>query len=148
MLAKPNRKKQESSSFPARTQPMKSTGPLVYCSPPNFLFSSIRVFSFPCHVETCLSLATIADSGMHSRLIPYKPIFAGEITGSLFVSGQQIHGRLGGKHVVVVELWSLHLTLSTPAFLRQIAYQHFIQFFWDFILFLHLKHTPLLPQFV
>ena len=41
-----------------------------------------------------------------------------EITGSLFVSGQQIHGRLGGKHVVVVELWSLHLTLSTPAFLR------------------------------
>ena len=59
---------------------------LVYCSPPNFLFPSVKAFSLPCPSRTCTWLA---DSDCSSLLIPNKPIFAGEILGSLFVSGQQ-----------------------------------------------------------
>lgn len=45
-IAEPYRKKKDSSSFLTRTQPTKSHG-LVYYSPPNFLFSSMKVLSFP-----------------------------------------------------------------------------------------------------
>ena len=49
------------SSFLARTQLMKSHGPNVYSSPPNFLFPSIKEFSFPCCGGNCMWLTVVAD---------------------------------------------------------------------------------------
>ena len=68
---------------------MKGHGLFVYCSPPNFLFLSIKVFSFLCWVGTCIQLTMIADPELQFSDDPNKPIFAGKIPGRLFVSGQQ-----------------------------------------------------------
>ena len=81
-----NTKKKDSSSFLARTQPMKSHGFFVYYSHSNLIFLPIKLFSSPCLPHSLLLLQT---PNCNSLLIPNKPIFAREITGSLFVSGQQ-----------------------------------------------------------
>ena len=71
------------------TQPMKSHGLFVYYTSPQLLFPLCKrvlsIFVDPLahgppwlHTVNCNSL-----------LIPNKPIFAGEITSSLFVLGQQ-----------------------------------------------------------
>ena len=64
----------------------------VYYSSPKFLFLSIKVFSFPCCIGkfTC-DLLWLQIPKCNSLLILNKPIFAGEITVSLFVSGHQGH---------------------------------------------------------
>ena len=81
-VTEPNRKKKDFSSFLAKTQPMKSHGLFVYFSASNFLFLSIKAFSFPC-------LWGLAQGCRHWIAILYwiwiKPI----ISASLFVSGQQ-----------------------------------------------------------
>ena len=84
----PKRKKKNSSLFLARTQPMKSHRLLVYCSPPDFLLLSIKEFSSPGCPRTCTCLPWLQTLNFNSLLIPNKPIFAGEIAGSLFVLGQ------------------------------------------------------------
>ena len=71
------------------TQPMKGHGLFVYYRSPNFLFLSIKVFSFPCYMETCMWLSMIADPELQFSGDPRKSIFAGEIPGRLFVSGEQ-----------------------------------------------------------
>ena len=89
VIAKPNRKKKDSSFFLARIQPMKSHGLLVYYCPPNFFFLSVKSVLLP------LSRGRLARGSpwlqtvnCNSLLIPNKPIFAETISGSLFVSGQ------------------------------------------------------------
>ena len=54
---------------------------------PNFLFLSIKVFSFPFYMETCMWLSLVADPELQFSGDPSKSIFAGEIPGRLFVSG-------------------------------------------------------------
>ena len=77
---------------------MKSHRFLVYYSPPNFFSSSIKEFSFPCYVGTCTWLTMAADPSCNSLLILNKPIFAGELSGSLFILGQWVvcEMHLGG----------------------------------------------------
>ena len=72
---------------------MKSHGLFVYHSPPSLLFSSIKVFSFLCPAGTCTWLPWLQTPNCSSLLIPSRAMFAGEVFGSLFVSGQ--HTKLG-----------------------------------------------------
>ena len=64
---------------------MKSHGFFVYCSPPNSPFPSVK--------ELCRGHATglswLQTPNCQSLLFPNTHIFAGEISGSLFVSDQQ-----------------------------------------------------------
>ena len=60
-IAEPSRKKKDSSSFLARTQPMKSHGwtlCLLYLL--QLLFPPIKEV-FPCHVGTCIWFSKTAD---------------------------------------------------------------------------------------
>ena len=52
-IVEPNRKKKYTSSFLERTQPMKSHVLFVYYSPPDYLFSSVKEFSFSFYVGIC-----------------------------------------------------------------------------------------------
>ena len=56
----------------------------IYYSSPNFLFVSIKVFSFPCHEKLACGLPWLQTLNYSSLLIPNKSIFAGKIPGSLF----------------------------------------------------------------
>ena len=92
VIAKPNRKKKDSSFFLARIQPMKSHGLFVYYSPPNFLFLSINEFSFPYHAGDL----QVARRGCKPQIAilscsQINPFFAREIGGSLYVSDQHIN---------------------------------------------------------
>lgn len=80
VIAEANRK----TPFLATTLLMKRHGFFVFYSLPNFFFS-IKSFSFPCCVGTCMWLAVLKTLNCNSLLIPSWPIFAGEITASLFV---------------------------------------------------------------
>ena len=71
-VVEPNWKK-KSSSFLARAQPMKGHGLLVYYSPPNFLFLSIKAFSFPCPLGTCMCLTMVACLVCRSLLCWINP---------------------------------------------------------------------------
>ena len=75
-IAGPNRKKNDSSSFLMKTQPMKSYELFVYYSPPDFLFLAIIIFLFPCCEGTYTWLTMATDPNF--RPIPNKLIFAGE----------------------------------------------------------------------
>ena len=55
-IADPNGKTKDSSSLLARAQPMKTHKLFIYSSPPSCLFSSIKKFSFPSHLRTCMWL--------------------------------------------------------------------------------------------
>ena len=62
--------------------------PWTLCSlyPPNFLFLSIKAFSFSCLGGPYTWLFMVADPGnCNSLQIPNKSMFAGEISGSLFI---------------------------------------------------------------
>lgn len=61
------------------TQPIKSH----YTNP------SLKEFS-PCRAGTCRKLAVVTTPNCNSLLTPNKLIFAGVITGSLFVLGQEL----------------------------------------------------------
>ena len=89
MLAEPNRKKKDDSSFSARTQPMKSPAPFLYCSPSNFPFLSVKEFSYPCCVGTSMCSSCLQTLSCKSLLIPNKLVFAEEISGGPFISGPQ-----------------------------------------------------------
>lgn len=106
VIAEANRK----TPFLATTLLMKSHGSLVFYSLPNFLFS-IKSFSFPCCVGTWMWLAVLKTLNCNSLLIPSWPIFAGEITVSLFVLGQYYHFncsvlRCGYFRFILQSLWS------------------------------------------
>ena len=90
MITEPNRKKKDSISFLARTQPMKSHGIFVYQSLPNLLFISVKALSFPCYAGFAYGLSWLQTLNCNSLLTPNKTVFAGEISGSLFVSSQQV----------------------------------------------------------
>lgn len=49
------------SFFLAKTEPVKSPGLPVYCSPPNFPFLPVKTFSFPCGAGTGTWLIMVAD---------------------------------------------------------------------------------------
>ena len=87
-IAEPNRKKKNFFSG-NWTQPMKSHGFFVYCSPPNFLFLSVKGL-FPCLWGLARGSPRLQTLKCNSLLILNKLIFAGEISGSLFVSDQQL----------------------------------------------------------
>ena len=84
MTAEPNRKKKDSSSFLARTQPIKSHGRLVNYNSPNFLFLSIKVFSLLALQGLALTLYGCRLLNSSSLLMQNKPIFPGEKSFSLF----------------------------------------------------------------
>lgn len=86
LIAESNRKK-DSSSFLAKAEPMKIHELFVYYSPTNFLFPSIKEFSFPCFGGICTWLATVAHPKFQSSADLNKLIFAREI----FVSGLFIY---------------------------------------------------------
>ena len=50
-IAEPNRKKKD--FFPGKNSAKKNHRLLIYYSPPNFLFLSIKTFSFPFYAGTC-----------------------------------------------------------------------------------------------
>ena len=93
-IATLNRKRKYSFSFLARIQPVKRHG--LFVEQPSQL-------PFPCY-KSALHLSPFGDLHMgslwlqslnyNSLLIPNKLIFAGEISGSLFVSGQEREGSL------------------------------------------------------
>ena len=86
-IAEPKRKK-EDSYFLARTQPTKNHGLcLLWPSQLPFPFYN-SVLLLPCREFACDS-PWLQTLNWNSLLIPSKLIFAGEICGSLFVSGQQ-----------------------------------------------------------
>ena len=62
---KPKKKRKDSYSFLARNQTMKSHGLFVYYSLPNFLFSCIKIFSFPFCARTCIWPAKVTDHDFH-----------------------------------------------------------------------------------
>ena len=59
-------------------------------------FSSVSAF-FPCPEGTSMLLARVADLNCNSLLTPNKPIFAGEISGGLLISGQHFAGPYGER---------------------------------------------------
>lgn len=63
----------------------------VYYSPPNFLFLSIKVLALHC-TGVCTWLPMVADLNCKSLLNLNKPIFAREISASLFISDQHFSG--------------------------------------------------------
>ena len=67
---------------------MKSHGLFVNYSPPNFISTSIKAFSFLCCVGLSCVSPWLQTLNCNSLLISDKPILAGEISGSLFVLGQ------------------------------------------------------------
>ena len=60
-------------------------GLFVYNRPPDFLFSSIKMFLLHLLLWICMSFAMGSDSKLLFFAAPIKPIFAGEITGRLLV---------------------------------------------------------------
>ena len=64
-IAKLKKKRKDSYSFLARTQPMKSHGLFVYHSLPKFLFSCIKVFSFLFCARTCTWPAKVAHHELY-----------------------------------------------------------------------------------
>lgn len=87
-------------SFLETTQPMKSNGLLVYYHPPNFLFPSMRMFSFLC-LRDLYGLPWLQTLNCISLLVLSQPIIAEAISSSPFVLGQQcslkeyfLHSRL------------------------------------------------------
>jgi len=83
--AKPKRKKKDSSSFLARTQPLKSHGLYTLYNLPNFVFPSIKCFYFVLFPHALQTAAYGSlwwqTSNCNSLLTTDKPIFAGEISG-------------------------------------------------------------------
>ena len=71
---------------------MKSHGLSVYYSPPNFLFLSVKACYFPSVWKLALGLPWLQTLNCNSLLILSKPIFAGKISGRLFISGQHVGG--------------------------------------------------------
>ena len=67
---------------------MKIHGLFFSYSLPNFLFSSITAFSFPCLWGLVHDYPRLQTPNCNSLLILNQPIFDGEISGSLFVLGQ------------------------------------------------------------
>ena len=76
----------QEDSFPGK----KSPGPFVYYSPPNFLFLSIKASPSLAVGGFARGSPWLQTLNYNSLLIliPNKPTFAGEISGSLFISGQ------------------------------------------------------------
>lgn len=60
-IAKPNRKKKDSSPFLQRMQPVKSHGLFAYQSPLKVCFLSMKEFSCPWLAGTSRWLAMVAD---------------------------------------------------------------------------------------
>ena len=84
------RTQEEEDCFLTKTRQKKSHRFFVYYSPPSFLLPSRKASSFPYKVGTSTWspwLQIPADCNI--MLIPNKPIFAGEISGCLFISGHQ-----------------------------------------------------------
>ena len=85
MIAKSNKKNK--TSLLARTQPMKSHGLIVYHDLLNFLFPSVKLFSFPCCAAICPSWLQTLN---HNFLLVLKKTNSSEkITIILFVLGKQ-----------------------------------------------------------
>lgn len=84
----PKRKKNNSSFFLAGIQTKKSQTLFAYSGPPNFLFLSMKASSFPCAGGPACGSSWLQTRNCSSLLILNKPIFAGEIPGSVFVLGQ------------------------------------------------------------
>ena len=79
---------------------MKSREPFVYYSPPNFLFPSLKEFSiYFCGGFACGS-PCLQTLNCNYVLIWNKPISAEEITGSLFVLGQQTKEQKGRQELM------------------------------------------------
>lgn len=78
------------SSFLAKPQPMKSLRPFVYTRPPNSLFLSIKATARLCLAGTGTQLAMVANPKLQFSVDPpNKSIFAGKVSGPLFVSGRE-----------------------------------------------------------
>lgn len=88
-MAEPSGKKQDSSTFPVRIQPMKCHG---LCSP----WPSQLPFLLPPSPYGDLHMAhnMVADPNCNSLTILNRCIIAGEISGILFILGQ----HFGGLH--------------------------------------------------
>lgn len=81
-IAKPNKKKKDTSSFLAKTHPMKSYG-LFYYGLPNFLFLYKSILLSLPHGDLHM-VHHGCITKCHFLLILNKPIFAGEISRGLF----------------------------------------------------------------
>ena len=86
MIAQPNRKKKDLSSLLARTEPMKSHRLFIIALPT--FFSSLQMCSFLAMWGLVCGLLWLQTLNCNFLLISNKLIFAWEISGSLFVSGQ------------------------------------------------------------
>ena len=86
MIAQPNRKKKDLSSLLARTEPMKSHRLFIIALPT--FFSSLQMCSFLAMWGFACGLLWLQTLNCNFLLISNKLIFAWEIAGSLFVSGQ------------------------------------------------------------
>ena len=107
MIAQPNRKKKDISSLLARTQPMKSNR-LFITALPTF-FSSLQMCSSLAMWGLACGLLWLQTLNCNFLLISNKPIFAGEISGSLFVSGQ---------HFITLYLFFLTFLASDSSFVK------------------------------
>ena len=83
MKAEPKRERKDSSSFLARTQPVKPQT-LYLLELSELPLSLYKVCSFPCPVGTRTCLATLQNLNYNSLLILHKPPIAGEISVYLF----------------------------------------------------------------
>ena len=79
-------RQEEESSFLTRTRPAESLDS-VYSQLPFCLYTSVLLL-----LPWGDLLAVIADPEWNFLLIPNKPVLVGEISGGLFVSGQQLIG--------------------------------------------------------
>lgn len=99
IIEESNRKKDDFSTFLARTFTIEKPWTLFTTVLLTFLFLSIKVLSFLCCVETCTWFTVVAEPHYNSLLIPNKPVFAGEISASLFISGRQTRETPNEKYL-------------------------------------------------
>lgn len=69
VIAEPNRKK-KNSFFPDKVSANESHGLFVYYNPPNFLFPSIKAFSFALQCENLYVTHRVADPELHFSADP------------------------------------------------------------------------------
>lgn len=84
------KQKKETLLFFPQKDPVNEKPWILYLLKPSpLLFPFYEMFSFPCCGETCTWLTMAVDSEFQFSADPPKAIFAGEMYGSIFVSGQQ-----------------------------------------------------------
>ena len=75
--------------FPGEDSANEKLWTLCLLQPSQLPFPPYKAFSFACYAgELALGSSWSQTPNSNSLLIPNKPVFAGEISGSLFISGQ------------------------------------------------------------